>query len=995
MKKSLLVLGLLGLTWSGWAQSSIYQTGPYIGFDDSFELYDKNLFGASRYEFEHLKNRPLTYTMRGEADFYHAVSALELDHPNGVGLLTDFMEVYANEPKANDAAHLLGDYFFQKRNYRASIENFSKVNINKVDAEQKGEVLFKTGYAFFQLKDFNNAARYFDQVKSFRSAYLADAFYYSGYIAMESGNTEKAITDFLAADKAPFYATKVPYMISGLYYRQGRYDEVINYATPILEKRKNLDKKEFIHLYLAESYYEKGDFSSAARNYDAAAVGKKNVLNRGQMYKAGEVQYEAGNYMQATNYFKEVALQNDQLGQVSSYFMGHAYLKLNNPTFASNSFAAAYKSDADPNIKQEALYDYAKVNLERGSFQDAVNALDTYLENYPRAVHAREVENLLSDALVNTDNYIRAIEHIEKMSQKSDRIKAAYQKVALYQGISYYRDNRFPLAITYFDKSLSSPVDRNLVAQAHFWKGETHSANQRLPEALRAYEAVLAMNLQANDPYLIRTHYGLGYAYFNLDQYDKAERQFKSYTDKLAGASEKKNYEDALLRLGDSYYVQKKFGNAQATFQQAINQQIDGIDYAYFRSGVIYNFENQNNYAIAALNQIINNFPSSLYWEDAVYQKAQINMEETKYAEARQGFTNLIGARPNSPFLPFAFEGRAIANYSLRDYDNAIEDYKRILDQFPNASNADAALVGLQEALTLQGRSGEFSGYLSNYRKANPGNESLQGIEFEAAKNLFFNQSFQESIRAFETYKRNYPNSGRSAEANYFIGDAHFRLGQKDKALEFFYAVEKSDNTAQKSRAMQRIGEIELEAKNYQKAIPYLQFTSKNARTKMDEYEAFKGLMDAYFQTQRFDSTIHYADRVLALGNITPDASPHALLFKAKSLKSSNQESKAEEVLNKLVNEYKTVQGAEGLYLLALSKHDKGQFGSSNETIFDSSAPFGVYDYWYGRIFILLAENYIKLGETFQAKATLESIIDNSPNEEIRQMSQQLLNTLG
>jgi hypothetical protein len=35
------------------------------------------------------------------------------------------------------------------------------------------------------------------------------------------------------------------------------------------------------------------------------------------------------------------------------------------------------------------------------------------------------------------------------------------------------------------------------------------------------------------------------------------------------------------------------------------------------------------------------------------------------------------------------------------------------------------------------------------------------------------------------------------------------------------------------------------------------------------------------------------------------------------------------------------------------------------------------YDYWLAKSFILLADNYVKLKDNFQAKATLQSVLDN------------------
>jgi tetratricopeptide (TPR) repeat protein len=991
MKKSFLIFLACGLYYQTNAQSTLYQTSNFKHFDDAFELFHKDHLTASRFNFEYLRDRILSENQQVATEYFHAVSALKIDNPDGPSLLTDFTERFPDHPKANEAFWVLGNYHFEKRDYRSAIANFQKVNAIALPDDEGEEVGFKTGYAFFQLKDYKNANIHFDRIKKSRGTYMPDAFYYTGYMAMESGNFDKAIADFKEADKSRAYSDKVPYMLAAMYYRQGYYNELLQYAEPIVGSRNNLDRKEEIYLLMAEAYFERRDFPNAARYYDAFVASKRRAMSRDQKYKAGVAQFEVNNYQQATNYFKDVALENDKLGQVSTYYLGHSYLKLNNPQFAVNSFSAAYKNDFDSRITEEALYNYAKVSLERGVFQDAIMALDSYLESYPSGDHVREVEELLSDALVNTNNYLKAIEHIEKLPRKSDRIKGAYQKVAFYQGITYFNDSKFGPAITYFDKSQSFPMDRELVNKANFWKGEAFAAQEKLPEAIRAYEAVISSNLRGNDPTLVNTHYGLGYAYFNSQQYEKAERQFKSFTDKVNPNSDRENYEDAMVRLGDTYYVQKKLSEAQATFERALSERNRYSDYAHFRKGVVLNFQNRNSEAIQAMNQVIENYPNSRYRDDAIFQKAQINMEETRYAEAVDGFTRLINTRPNSPFIPFALEGRAVGNYSLQRYEQTINDYKKILDQHPHAANANAALIGLQEALSLQGRSGEFSQYLAGYRKSNPGNESLQNVEFEAAKNLFFSQSYQEAIRAFEGYLRNYPSSGQKNEAKYFIGDAHYRMGNKDKALENFYALEKGAESSQSLRAITKIGEIEYEANNYRKAIPYLIKSGKNARSKIEEFEANRRLMQSYYRLDKFDSATFYADKVIALGNVTADAESQAMLLKAKAFKKQDKKTQAEDALITLVNSSPSEQGAEALYLLALSFHEDGRFNKSNETIFDFSGPYGAYDYWYGKSFLLLADNYIELGETFQAKATLESIVERSNNETVKKEAREKL----
>lgn len=994
MKYYLALVALLGLSLDAFSQSTIYQTSPQFPLDHQLELFDKQLFSASLYDNTRLLSEDLTEDQKKSAELHRAMSALQLESPDGPGLMKSYIYENGNHPTVTSAGLYLGDHFFYKRNYKEAAESYALVNPQSLGDENRGDLYFKQGFSLFQLKNYSQAAPYFDQAKVLNTSVSPDAYYYSGYIALEKGENAKAISDLQAASKDVFYSGKVPYLLAALYYKEGNYDQLISYAEPKFGTGQQLDRPEIIHLYLAEAYYAKQNFAKASEHYEAYINSRKGTLSREEIYKAGISLFEIQNYGRAAEYLKNSASANDELGQASSYYLGHAYLKQENFQFASTSFAAAAKADFNKKIQEDALVNYAKVNLQKGSFQLAITALDDYLEKYPNGSHKAEIENLLSEALVNTNDYLRAIEQMDKITNKSSRIQAAYQKVAFYQAMVYFRDQRWDGAIAYLDKSLAYPVDKTIVLESHFWKGEAYSAAENLPSAIRSYEQAIALGRTTSSAYLTKSLYGLGYAYFNSQQYPKAEAQFKTYTDRLRGRENKENYDDAMLRLGDCYYVQKRFAEAAATFQQAINESNSGVDYAYYRLAVVQNFQTRNQEALSQLNVLISRYPNSLYYEDALYQKGQINMEETNYSEASRAFSDLINGKPNSPFVPYALEGRAVANFSMQNYDQTIQDYKTILDRHPNAQNSETALKGLQETLALQGRSSEFSEYLARYKGSNPSNTSVQSLEFEAAKSMYFDKNYAQATRALENYLKSYPQSSQRLDALYFLGDSYFQLGNKDQALAQFKLLEREPASPQRLRAMQRIGNIELERGNFEQAIPYLQTSAENARNKLEEVEAVQGLMVANFETRKYNQAIVNADRLLTLDGIIPESTPKAMLIKAKAQRETNRKAEAETTLMSLVNEYKTIQGAEGLYWLAFSFQEKGDVAQSNETIFDFSGPFVDYDYWYGRMFLLLADNYVKLGEDFQAKATLESIVEKSTNAEIKKMAQTKLQTL-
>ena len=994
MKNYLLLLAGLVISADAFSQSTLYQTGSQQALDYNLELFDKQLFSASIYDNSRLLNQNLNSEQEKSAELYRAMAALEIESPDGAGLMKSYILDNGNHPTVTTAGLYLGDHFFSKKNYPEAIEGYSLVNSNSLSDANKADVLFKLGYSHFQLKNNTAAAPFFDQAKALNQPISADAYYYSGFIAMQNANNAKAISDLQAAGKSSFYATKVPYLLTALYYQDGNYDQVISYAEPLLASGQNLDRKETINLYLAEAYYAKKDFANASKNYDAFINSKKGTLSREEVYKAGISFFEIDNYQRATDYLKVSASATDEIGQSSSYYLGHSYLKLENYQFATTSFQAASKSSFNKQIQEESLFNFAKTNLQRGTFSTAISALDEYLETYPSGKNRQEAETLLSEALVNSSDYLRAIEQMDRIQNKSPRIRSAYQKVAFYQAMVYYRDQKFKQSLALLDKSQTFPEDRDLLLEAHFWKGEVHTADGNLPQAIRSYEALRASNPASNHPFLIKTHYGLGYAYFNSQNYPKAEEQFRAYTQKLSQASEKQYFDDALLRLGDCQYVQKKFGEAASTFQRAISESTTGKDYAYYRLAVVQNFQSQNNEALGNLDRLISGFPSSLYIEDAMFQRGQIYLEEVRYSEAARAFSDLIANRPNSPFIPYALESRAVANFSMQNYDQTITDYKLILDNHPNAENSETALKGLQETLALQGRSAEFSDYLARYKGANPGTGNVQSLEFEAAKSLYFDKNFEQAARAFENYLRSYPQSAQRADGLYFAGDSFFQAGDQEKGLSFFKQLEKEPSSPQRARAMQKIGIIELERGNFAAAIPYLESASQNARSKVEEAEAVQGLMTANFATRKYQPAISNAERLMTLDGVIPESTPKALLIKAKAQSELNQKDQAVLTLQTLVNNHKTIQGAEGLYLLALSHQEKGDFDKSNDAIFDGSGPFADYDYWYGRMFLLLADNYQKTGEDFQAKATLESIVEQSTNAEIKAEAEAKLKTL-
>ena len=85
---------------------------------------------------------------------------------------------------------------------------------------------------------------------------------------------------------------------------------------------------------------------------------------------------------------------------------------------------------------------------------------------------------------------------------------------------------------------------------------------------------------------------------------------------------------------------------------------------------------------------------------------------------------------------------------------------------------------------------------------------------------------------------------------------------------------------------------------------------------------------------------------------------------------------------------------AEANYLLAKVFYSQSQKNQALETLYSLNENFSNYDYWVGKSYLLIADIFISMNEGFQANATLESLIDNTDIDEIRDEALELKNNI-
>jgi TolA-binding protein len=977
----LLAFLVAGVTY---AQDPLSQQKAERLYAKGRELVDHNNFGAARQIFsEFLAVATPTDTRRSEAQYYVAFSALNLGHEDGEKLIDNFIENNPSSPRASTAFYDLAIFFYNEKNYPKASRYFKKVEFPALTFEQQGKGHFSWGYSLFSQKKLDEALVQFNFVKTQGNSYSPAASYYAGYVEYANGIYPDALEDLKRAEINPSYAAIVPYLIANVYYRQQRYDELINYAGA-LKDRGNLANRREISMLVAEAYYFKGDFKSAVAAYEKYFQdGNPGKAESPLLFRAGYAYYTLGQEDKAIGYLKESAASSDSVSYYASYYLGIMYLKHGDKPYALNAFNYAKNYTADKRLSEESSFQFAKVAYDAGKADMAISELESFLNAFPSSAHQNEVKELLAQAYVNGNNYNKAIAYIESLPQKNTSMQQAYQKATYLKGSELFNKEDYPQAVLYFEKSLSYPIDQAYVALSSFWCGEAYSIGRKFDEATKHYLTAIKTGQIADKEVMAKAPYGLGYAYYNLKQYDRALSNFSEFIDQTDRKSA--NYTDALIRLADCYYVSKSYPEALDYYTRARNIGSPDNDYILLQSGVIAGIQRKYGDARAQLSTLISSYPKSQYRDDALFQRAQFEIEQGNYQQAVDGLTQLMKESPNSSFIPYAYMRRAAASFNLKEYDRTVNDYAYILKEYPSHPVAQDALLPLQEALNLTGKSGEFDDYLALFKRSNPDSKGLESIEFETAKNLFFSQEYQKAVTNLNAFVSTYPQSGRINEARYYTAESYYRLKDYDRAVQIYEDISSDKTLNLGSKIVGRIAEIDFNKGRYERAISSYHQLEGMASNKKDLYNAWSGLMESNYFLARYDSVNTYANLILTKGNVNASAQNKASLYLGKAaMEKGDYELAQDEFINTL-NTARDEYGAEAKYLLGKIFYLKKEYKQCYETLVSLNNDFASYDAWVGKSFLLLADNFVAMGDDFQAKATLQSLIDHFPIPQIKE----------
>jgi TolA-binding protein len=371
---------------------------------------------------------------------------------------------------------------------------------------------------------------------------------------------------------------------------------------------------------------------------------------------------------------------------------------------------------------------------------------------------------------------------------------------------------------------------------------------------------------------------------------------------------------------------------------------------------------------------------------------ANTYLSQERFREAIPYLNNVVNATGNNSMKPQALLKLGIAYYNMNNNDNAVTTYKQLLNQYPNAPEADDALDNLKTIYVQQGRPGEYADVARQAGK--PLTENTQdSLTFAAAQVQYDAGKFDAALNSYNTYLQQFPSGEHSIDANYYRAEIYNARKDWNNALSSYSTVAQRAPNPFAERAVLQAARINFfELKNYNEAEKYYAQLKQITASQENKLEAMRGLLRSQYQLQKWNDAAANAKDLVAQKSASADDKALASMTIAKSAQMSGQYDVAINSFKQVVAVNKGAFAAEARYEIANTWFMTDHLSDAEKAAFEVINKSGSYDWWVTKAYILLGDVYFKQKDYFNAKATFQSVVDNSLNSELKSEAQTKLN---
>jgi len=937
------------------------------------ELYDLGRWIDARHEF--LRARSLISgndkRLASETDYYLAMCSMELGEADAAARLLDYLDSYSGSVYRNDVRFALAAAACEREDFAEAERLFGEVDYKALSAGRRAQYDVRMGYISFLAGRYDEAVGYFDRVP-LDSEYSDHATYYRSYIAYSRGDCESARRGFRVLENREPYARLVPYYLLQIEFDEGDYGYVVENGDALIEHASDSRRTELERI-MAESWFHLENYPRTIEYMDRYVRGG-GAMGRSENYILGYSLYRSARYAEAAAALRRVCGADDPLTCNASYHLADCLVRTGDKQGAMQAFAMACGDSSDARIAEDALFNYGKLQYELGggAFNGAINVLSRYIAEYPSSERIPEARELLIAAYYNSRDYDAAYDAIRLQPDPDGDVKAALQKITYFRGLGSFGRGDYAAASRSFAESAAVGASPKYSALALFWQGETAYARGDYDTARKCYEAYLARAPRGEREYAL-ANYNIGYCDFSRGDMASAGKNFNRF---LTLHSARDDYRaDALNRVGDVHYSARRFAEAVGSYESAAALNTPSSDYSRYRRAVVMGLQGRVAEKQKALRRIAEAGTGD-YADDAAYELGRTYISQEQYREGAAALGDFVAKYPRSPYYAQALTDLGLACRNLGDDSRALGYYRRVVEAAPGSPQARDATQGIREIYVSRGEVDAWFDYAEKTGlEADTGRMARDSLTFASAQSLYRSGRTRQAAQALEGYVESFPKGYYLDDALFCLADCRLREKEDAKAVAALKRLTARSRSQYTVRALEQLSSMCFAAGEYPDAAAAYLALSGCADTEQARERALEGYVAASVKTGDDAAILGMADRVASMRD--SGAAWRASQFaRARILLSRGEKGSALAIYERLSAEPKTPEGAESAYRVIRAAYDAKQYDKAEKLVYAFSDSGSTHSYWLAEAFLTLGDIYAVRGDSFQARATYQSVAD-------------------
>jgi TolA-binding protein len=980
---SLLLIVIMLIPYSSFLQKSKIYTHDLLEYNAAVSLYEKEKYGAARRGFEKFVEQSddqysITYI---DAAYYIAQCALLTNSKDAEYQLEHFIISYPKDDRINSLHFDMGKLQYQKKSYAKVIKWMTKVDKTELSREQRIEYYFKKGYSHFVKEEDDEARIAFFEIKDVESEYNAAANYFYAHLAYKEGNFQTALNGFELLLTDEDFVELVPYYLIQIYFEQGNYDKIKDLGPELLAKATEKRVPEIARI-IGEAHFRTNEFVQAIP-YLQQYKEQTESYTREEIYQLGYAYYRAGNLPEAIRNFDKVARGNSFLAQNSYFHIADCYLQSGERKKAHMAFSSAAKMDFDQNITEESLFNEAKLSFELSysPFNQTIRTFDEFVTKYPNSPYVDMAYDYLVKVFMATRNYGQALTYLDKIENPNENIRKAYQRVAFYRGVEYYTNAEFNQAVVSFKKSLEyGYINPEMKAKAIYWLGESNYRLKKYDEAIDWYNKYLRAPRAISQKEYSLAHYNLAYAYFKEEKYDEAVSWFRKFTTK--NTESRAMICDSYVRVGDCYFKSRGYAEAVKYYDLAISMKLRDDDYSTYQKAFCYGLLKEHGKKNWVLRQMISDYPESGFRVNAMFELGRSYVQLEQSEMALETYQNLIKEFPESNFVKKAYNQIGLVYYNAMQNEEALVAYKKVVENYAESDEAKSALIGIRNIYMDLHKEDEYFAYAESLGAiASVSVTEKDSLTFYSAERLYMKGDCSEATEHLKKYIMNFGDGGFILNAHYYKADCNLQMKDELEALTSFNFIISRPRNKFTEEALLNAGKLNFKLKNYKGSLENYQTLESVADNPVNLLSARVGQMRSFFNLKLDSGAVLAANKVLISDNISVEIEREAHFVLAKSFYSMGEFESALNEFNYINANTQTLEGAEANFRIAEILYKQEKYKESEEAIMEFNRINTQHQFWLAKSIILLADLYVVNEDNFQARHTLESVIQYYDNQ--------------